>query len=84
MIEKKKKETTLPIVKSAHVLIRADARKGVASLRQPLAPTPESPTATSPGRHRKPKRKEKPVLVQRYYFIEEKRAADEMSRRVSS
>lgn len=27
MIEKVKKETTLPIVKSAHVLMRADARK---------------------------------------------------------
>ena len=48
------------------------------------APAPESPTATSPGQRRKPKRKEKPVRVQRYYFIEEKRAADEMSRRVIS
>lgn len=30
------------------------------------------------------KRKDKPVRVQRYYFIEEKRAADDMSRRVIS
>ena len=36
------------------------------------------------GQQRKPKRKAKPVRVQRYYFIEEKRAADVMSRRVSS
>ena len=61
--------------------------KGVASLRKmPLfhAPAPESPTATSPGRRRKPKRKEKPVRVQRYYFLRRKRAADDMSRRVTS
>ena len=63
MIEKVKKETTLPIVKSAHVLMRADARKGVASLRKmPLfhAPAPESPTATSPDDNESRKGKESP------------------------
>lgn len=50
MIEKKKRSNYVTIVKSAHVLMRADARKGVASLRKiPLfhAPAQESPTATS-------------------------------------
>ena len=54
----------LPIVKSAHVLMRAWTReKGVASLRKtPLfhAPAPESPTATSPDDNESRKGKKSP------------------------
>ena len=67
--------------------MRASARKRCRyAPKKPLhhASTPKSPTATSPGRRRKPKRKEKPVRVQRYYFYRRKRAADDTSRRVVS
>ena len=55
--------------------MRADARKRCRFAPKNdffHAPAPESPTATSPGRRRKPKRKEKPVRVQRYYFFKKK------------
>lgn len=86
MIKKKKRSIYVTIVKSAHVLMRADARKGVASLRKMTFSTHGAGIAHGnvPRTTTKAKKERKARTGTAILFLRIKRAADDMSRRVIS